>query len=64
MSVLLTIKYTPEDPDAKIEPLLCGTEASLQGDVVVTKLDRYYLAVTGIILSVMAICAVLLTVRW
>ncbi len=64
MFALRTIKYPHEDPDAKIGPFLRETETSLQGDVVVTKLDRYYLAVTGIILSVMAICAVLLTVRW
>ena len=64
MSALRTIKYPPEDPDAKIGPFLCETEASLQGDVVVTNIHRFYLAVVGIILSVMAICAVLLTVRW
>lgn len=64
MSALRTIKYLPEDSDAKIGPFLREMEASLQGDVVMTNLDRYYLAVVGIILSVMAICAVLLTVRW
>ena len=58
------IKYPPEDPDAKIGLFLCETETSLQGDVVVTNIHRFYLAVVGIILSVMAICAVLLTVRW